>query len=268
MKSSGAHKIKTIGSRPQQRCLPVPISGSTSHAPGCDVRLGEPNTQKQKQLILCEAAVRRERNPIAVDIHDTLAQDLNAIILQMEAAEYDFFREPREARRKLRRALNLTSEAIAATRRLMWTLCHEPIAGGDLAGELSVFARQVFAGTPVKLELSLAKGSCPLPSRTRAQLLRIGKEALSNAVKHAQPSRVCIELAYLPRQVRLQVQDNGKGFRPGPIPVGRHGFGLCGMRARATGVGGTVTVNSQPGAGTRVLALMPIPAGSTVPAAA
>ena len=107
---------------------------------------------------------------------------------------------------------------------------------------LSTFARQVFAGTPIKLELSLAKGPCPLPSHTRSQLLRIGKEALSNALKHARPSKVCVELAYLDEEVRLEVGDDGKGFKAGLASNGRQGFGLCGMRARATDVGGTVTV--------------------------
>ncbi len=111
----------------------------------------------------------------------------------------------------------------------------------------------------MKVELSLAKGPCPLPSHTCSQLLRIGKEALCNASKHAQPSRVFVELEYLQQQVRLEVHDDGKGFRADVITTGRQGFGLCGMRARATEVGGSVTVNSKPGLGTRILALMPIP---------
>ena len=217
--------------------------------------------------MLCDEAVRHERNRMAADIHDTLAQGLNAIILQLEAAEYDFFANPKGARQKVRRTINIAIYMLAAARRMMWTSCHEPIGGEDLAKGLSTFARQVFAGTPIKLELSLAKGPCPLPSHTRSQLLRIGKEALSNALKHARPSKVCVELAYLDEEVRLEVGDDGKGFKAGLASNGRQGFGLCGMRARATDVGGTVTVNSQPGVGTSVLALMPIPA-STVPAAA
>ena len=187
-----------------------------------------------------------------------MAQSLTGILLQLEAAEYDFFENPKAARRKTRRALNLASEALAETRRYMWTLYHEPITGEDPAQELSTFARRVFARSPVKVELSLAKGPCPLPSRTCSQLLQIGKEALCNASKHAQPSRVFVELEYLQQQVRLEVHDDGKGFRADAITPGRQGFGLCGMRARATEVGGSVTVNSKPGLGTRILALMPI----------
>jgi signal transduction histidine kinase len=80
---------------------------------------------------------------------------------------------------------------------------------------------------------------------------------LCNASKHAQPSRVFVELEYLQQQVRLEVHDDGKGFRA-DIATGRQGFGLCGMRARATEAGGSVTVNSKPGLGTKILALMPI----------
>ena len=237
-------------------------------APDHDAQHGELNAQHQKDLMGCEDAVRRERNRIAADIHDTLSQGLSAVILQLEDAEYDFVENPKGARRKVRRTLNLACETLAAARRMMWTLCHEPIDGEDLATGLSTFARQVFAGTPVELQLSLAKGPCPLPSHARSQLLRIGKEALSNALKHARPSKVCVELAYLDEEVRLEVDDDGKGFEAGIAPSGQQGFGLCGMRARATGVGGTVTVNSQPGVGTSILALMPIPAGGTVPAVA
>jgi signal transduction histidine kinase len=217
------------------------------------------NERQPREAALCEEAIRKERGRIAADIHDTLAQSLTGILLQLEAAEYDFFENPKAARRKTRRALNLAGEAIAETRRYMWTLFHEPITDDDPAGELSTFARRVFAGSPVKVELSLAKGPCPLPSHTCSQLLRIGKEALCNASKHAQPSRVFVELEYLQQEVRLEVHDDGKGFCSDAVTTGRQGFGLCGMRARATQVGGSVAVNSKPGLGTRVLALMPIP---------
>jgi signal transduction histidine kinase len=239
--------------------LLVPIMG----APWADsvhhAESAASNERQERDAALCEEAIRKERGRIAADIHDTLAQNLMGILLQLEAAEYDFFENPRAARRKTRRALNLAGEAIAETRRYMWTLFHEPITGEDPAQELSTFARRVFAGSPVKVDLSLAKGPCPLPSRTCSQLLRIGKEALSNASKHAQPSRVLVELEYLKQEVRLEVHDDGKGFRADAVTTGRQGFGLCGMRARAMQVGGSVTVNSKPGLGTRILALMPIP---------
>ncbi len=261
MKPRSIYKTQTLTKCSGPRFLFMPIIGT----PWVDsVRYAEseaPNERQQREAALREEAIRKERGRIAADIHDTLAQSLTGILMQLEAAEYDFFENPKAARRKTRRALNLASEAIAETRRYMWTLFHEPITGEDPAQELSTFARRVFAGSPVKVELSLAKGPCPLPSHTRSQLLRIGKEALCNASKHAQPSRVFVQLEYLQQEVRLEVHDDGKGFRADVITTGRQGFGLCGMRARATEGGGTVTVNSKPGLGTRILALMPIPSG-------
>lgn len=259
MKPRSIYKTQTLAKCSGPRYLLMPIMG----APWADsvphAESDAPNERQQREASLCEEAIRKERGRIAADIHDTLAQSLTGILLQLEAAEYDFFENPKAARRKTRRALNLASEAIAETRRYMWTLFHEPITGEDPAQELSAFACRVFAGSPVKVELSLAKGPCPLPSHTCSQLLRIGKEALCNASKHAQPSRIFVELEYLQQQVRLEVHDDGKGFRADVITTGRQGFGLCGMRARATEAGGSVTVNSKPGLGTRILALMPIP---------
>jgi signal transduction histidine kinase len=259
MKPRSIYKTQALAKCSDPRYLFMPIMGTPWVKPVCHAESEAPNERQQRETAPCEEWIRKERARIAADIHDTLAQSLAGILLQLEAAEYDFFENPKAARRKTRRALNLVSEAIVETRRYMWTLFHEPITGEDPAQELSTFAHKVFAGSPVKVELSLAKGPCPLPSHTCSQLLRIGKEALCNASKHAQPSRVCVELEYLQQQVRLEVHDDGKGFRADASTTGRQGFGLCGMRARATEVGGSVTVNSKPGLGTRILALMPIP---------
>ncbi len=259
MKPRSIYKTQTLARSFGPRYLLKPIIGASWADSVRHAESEAQNERQQRETALREEAVRKERGRIAADIHDTLAQSLTGILLQLEAAEYDFFENPKAARRKTRRALNLTSEAIAETRRYMWTLFHEAITAEDPAQELSMFARRVFAGSAVKVELSLAKGPCPLPSHTCSQLLRIGKEALCNASKHAQPSRVLVELEYLQQQVRLEVHDDGKGFRADAITTERQGFGLCGMRARAMEVGGSVTVNSRPGLGTRILALMPIP---------
>ncbi len=267
MKPRSTCKTHSLAKCSGRRYLLMPIMGTPWADSVHHAKSEALNERQQREAALCEEAIRKERGQIAADIHDTLAQSLTGILLQLEAAEYDFFENPKAARRKTRRALNLANEAIAETRRYMWTLFHEPITGGDPARELSTFARRVFAGSPVKVQLSLAKGPCPLPSHTCSQLLRIGKEALCNASKHAQPSRVSVELEYLQQQVRLEVHDNGKGFGAEAVTTGRQGFGLCGMRARAREAGGSVTVKSKPGLGTRILALMPIP-GAEVQTAA
>ena len=128
MKSSNVYKMHAP--RPHSNCIAMPIVGVAKQAHR-DAQSSPLNAQHRKELMLCDEAVRHERNRMAADIHDTLAQGLNAIILQLEAAKYDFFANPKGARQKVRRTINIASNTLAAARRMMWTSCHEPIGGED-----------------------------------------------------------------------------------------------------------------------------------------
>jgi signal transduction histidine kinase len=219
----------------------------------------------QQALARCQQAVRRERHRMAADLHDTLAQGLNAIVLQLQVAEEEFSQGGDEGLRHLRRATGIARETLAYARSSMWTLCDESHLNqhcddqpGNLAPALSFLAQQLFAATSIKLTCSLEHQEHAMPPAMQVNLLRISREALANVLKHAQATTVHVTLAYKHGQVQLSIEDNGRGFVSAPSSNLHRSFGLNSMRERARRLGGTVIVASQPGRGTRVTALIPL----------
>jgi signal transduction histidine kinase len=210
-----------------------------------------------EELQLREDAVSNERDRMAADLHDTLCQNLNAIMLMLNAAEHELADEPERARRHFRCAHEMAVESLADARRTMWTLSHESLENEDLAPALSFLARQFFAGTPVELKLSLQPESGALPLELRRELLRIAREALANVLKHSNATRVHLDLVYLNREVQFCIFDDGHGFVGDPSHGVSHGAGLTNMRKRAERMGGKLIVNSLPGQGTRLIAALP-----------
>jgi signal transduction histidine kinase len=200
---------------------------------------------------------------MAADLHDTLCQSLSAIVLLLDAADHEFSDDSEKARRHLHCAHKVAVEGLAEARRTMWTLSHESLEKEDLAPALSVIARRLFAGTPVKLKLSLQPETCALSSELRRELLRIGREALANVLKHSNATKVHLDLVYQKREVQLCVFDDGHGFVGNPRPSASHGSGLNNMRKRAERMGGKLVINSLPGQGTRVVAALPLSWSST-----
>ena len=120
-----------------------------------------------EELQLREDAVSNERDRMAADLHDTLCQNLNAIMLMLNAAEHELADEPERARSHFRCAHEMAVESLADARRTMWTLSHESLENEDLAPALSFLAQQFFAGTPVELKLSLQPETGVLPLELR-----------------------------------------------------------------------------------------------------
>jgi signal transduction histidine kinase len=209
--------------------------------------------------MLREDAVLNERGRMAADIHDTVVQGLNAIVLQLEAAEEEFLDNPDQALRRLRRVREVARESLMEARRSMWTLCHGSFDNEDPAVALESLARKMFEGTNITLQFGLQKRASALPPEVGFELLRIGKESLVNVLRHARASKVRIELVYRPQEVRLSVLDDGRGFVPIPFSITQQRFGLFGLQTRAEHLGGRVAVQSHPGRGTRILARVPIP---------
>jgi signal transduction histidine kinase len=214
---------------------------------------------KRLLLISCEESLSKERTHLAADLHDGLAQDLAAIMLQLQAGEREIPGNLGKAQGHFQLALKVARESLVAARRYLWTLSHEPLINEDLPRALSFLAEQFFAGTPVQVELSFPEEPAELSPAIRADLLQVGREALANVLKHAKANRVTVELTCCNEEVRLSVIDNGSGFAPTPAPGAAHcGFGLFSMRTRAERLGGKIKVDSQPGHGTRVVATVPL----------
>jgi len=212
--------------------------------------------RKRNEELQHEQSLERERSRMATHIHDTVSQSLTAITLQLQAAERELHQNSDNAGIYLQRAISVARDSLADLRRCIWTLSHESLEGEDLAEALSFLADRLFTSTPVELKLSLQRESAALPREIRHEILWISKEALANVLKHAQATKVHIELLCGKKEVQLRIDDNGHGF--GPIrPLHNGSFGLISMRKRAERLGGSIAVVSHPGSGTRVVAIVP-----------
>ncbi len=205
-----------------------------------------------------QSAVLEERNRMAREIHDTLAQSFTGIVIHQEAAKRILPDSAKNARQHIVRTLELARTGLAEARRSVGRLRSEvldghPASGRDeLPAALSRLVEQMTAGTSVRGDVVLEGDPRPLAEDLRAQLLRIGQEALTNALRHGEPSHVRVELTFEPESVRLRVWDDGRGFDPAAVsPDG--GFGLIGMRERAEQIAGRFLVTSQPHGGTEVI---------------
>jgi len=230
-----------------------PIRKAGSQMCGSLSSLTDVTDVKQKEVSLREGAIVRERARFATDIHDTLLQGLSAVVLQFEALEPEL---PQELALKLARIKQIARETLAETRRSIWVLSHEPADEQDPAATLGFIAEKLFSGMPISLQFRLQE--CPgLDSRLRFALTRIGKEALTNVLKHSRATVVRIELTYARKEVRLSVIDNGCGFAASTAQA-QDGFGLFGLKARAQLLGGDALVHSRAGSGTSVVVTLPV----------
>src|SRR5439155_6931290 len=198
-----------------------------------------------------------ERTRIAREIHDTLAQGLTAIGLDVEGALRHLEDNPERARERLARALTTTRESLEEARRSVLDLRAAPLAGRPLAEALAALGRAFTSETGVRVRVR-ADGQVALPLRVEAELYRIAQAALANVRQHAHATEVELALRATGRQIVLSIRDDGVGFEPGRAVADRHG--LVGMRERARLLGGALRVASRSGRGTTVAARVPLPA--------
>jgi signal transduction histidine kinase len=199
------------------------------------------------------AAILHERNRVAREIHDTLSQSLGAISVQLELARVHSAEVSPPVRSHLGTALKLTRAALAEARDSIWNMRSHVLERCDLAEALGGILRQMTDGTGVTPTMRIEGDRRRLPPVIENNLLRIGQEAITNASKHAKPSRIDVCLTFERRIIRLAVEDDGVGFVVGSRRDGdSRSFGLVGITERAELLGGTVEIRSAPGEGTRV----------------
>lgn len=203
-----------------------------------------------------EAGVRDERQRMAREIHDTLAQGLTGVITQLEAADQRLD-DPTALSTHLKRASELARTSLTEARRSVQALGPGALEQGRLPDALDDLARQWSETSGVRADASTTGASANLPAAVEVELLRIAQEALANAAKHADATRVGITLSCWDDAVTLDVRDDGRGFDPDG-PRDGDGFGLTGMGQRMTPLGGTLVVESEPGGGTVVSATVPL----------
>jgi signal transduction histidine kinase len=207
------------------------------------------NTGLHEQLLVQarEAGVLDERQRMAREIHDTLAQGLAGIITQLQAAEQTHDSSHVE------RATRLARESLAQARRSVQALRPEPLEDNRLVDAVAELAQGWSRDSGVPATMSTEGRPRPVTPDREVALFRVAQEALTNVAKHAMASRVGVTLSYLDDQVVLDVRDDGRGFSAGRDG----GFGLTVMRQRMDGVGGALAIESEPGAGTAISASVP-----------
>src|SRR5919202_1560041 len=171
-----------------------------------------------------------ERTRIAREIHDTLAQGLTAIALNIEGAMHRLESRPDQARERLERALAMARENLEEARQSVLDLRTTPLAGRPLADALAALGRDFNSDTGITVRLD-ASSDLRLPLRVEAELYRIAQEALTNIRKHAHAREVRISLRQRGRMLTLSIRDDGRGFSP--RDARGDGHGLIGMRERA-----------------------------------
>ncbi|WP_033293220.1 sensor histidine kinase [Amycolatopsis jejuensis] len=214
------------------------------------------NAELHAQLVTQarQAGVLDERQRMAREIHDTVAQGLTGIVTQLQAADRATASEDRK--RHLDHVHTLAKDSLTEARRAVQALRPEPLADSHLPEALAGLADRVSGTSGVTVTAETAGDARPLLPELEVTLYRVAQEALANAEKHARAARIGITLTYAGEVVLLDVRDDGKGFAPGERGDGT-GFGLQAMRQRVQRVAGTLSIESAPGEGTAVHAEFP-----------
>jgi signal transduction histidine kinase len=223
----------------------------------------------RKELELQSKATLAERTRLAQELHDTLEQALTGVALQMDTTTRLFEKEPGSAKNHLDLARNLIAESQREVHRSVWNLRCRALEQFDLPGALLMSSQQIAGGSSLRVEIKARGRVRPLPETVEENLLRIAQEALTNVIQHSGATLTEIELDYGPKNVVLQVKDNGKGFAVDHCAGPREGhFGLLGISERTKRLHGEINFSSMPDAGTTVRVQIPIPHQSYAPEAA
>src|SRR6266699_2312873 len=237
------------GARPPYRPEEIELAQALAHQAMLAIQLNEFAEQSRQSAIL------EERNRMARDIHDTLAQGFTGVIVQLEAAEDAIACcRRKEANEHLQRASELARQSLNEARRSVHALRPQALQGGNFWEALKGIIKNTTAGTALHTRFELRGKLRELPLVWEENLLHIGQEALTNALKYARPRNFETRLICNTKELRLELRDDGGGYKIN----GRHdGFGLTGMRERADQMGGQLKITSARGKGTKVVVSLP-----------
>ncbi|HSD39506.1 MAG TPA: PAS domain-containing protein [Rhodocyclaceae bacterium] len=250
----GAIGIRFVGSR-EFRTEEVDIAQALANQAMLAIQLARLSAESR------DAAVMAERNRMARDIHDTLAQGFTGVIVQLEAASEARSKNlPAEADMHLQRASELARESLNEARRSVRALRPLALEDKDLGSALDGLLTRMTAGTMLKAEFSVTGPVRKLPPEWEDNLLRVSQEVLTNALRHASASHFLVSLTFAEGTLSLILRDDGQGFDP----VGLHdGFGLVGIRERVNVMGGAMKIESEPGTGTKISIDLPFSGDSS-----
>ena len=208
------------------------------------------------------ALAAEERNRLAREIHDTLAQGLAALTMQLEVADsLAGTKAPDDSRlhSAVERALLLARATLDEARRSVLDLREAPLEGRSLSEALEALASEAGSSPddPVEVTVIASDGvDAKLSPAVAGGLYRVAQQAVVNATRHARARQITLRVTRSENEIHLRVEDDGTGFEPTDVPGDR--FGLVGMRERARLLGGSLTVESAPDAGTAIEVRVPI----------
>jgi signal transduction histidine kinase len=219
-------------------------------------RLTEDRVRVRRLVAQVISAQDEERARVARELHDSTAQILTAVILQLGAAAHESSSPPLDAR--LATLRELAAEALEEVRSLAHTMHPRVLDDLGLAAALEWLARQTAAQEQLDVKVSVQEDDQPIPEPLASVLYRVAQEALRNAARHAGARKVEILLHRRPGAASLEVSDDGRGFDVRRAEERRPGMGLFSMRERVALVNGRLVVTSAPGRGTRIVATVPL----------
>ena len=214
------------------------------------------NARLHKQAEI--SAITEERQRLAREIHDTLAQGFTGINIQLEAIESALdMGKIKLARERIDRTRYLANQSLSEARRSVWALRSPSLVKRKLANALRDSIHDLTAETGLVASIEVQDALPELPEDLETDLLRIALEAVMNVVKHAQATNLIIQLDYKDSVVRMSIQDDGRGFLPEQVSQSAYsssGFGLVTMKERISRHGGALDIRSIPQFGTRIIA--------------
>jgi signal transduction histidine kinase len=217
-------------------------------------RLLDEFTQTRANLLKVErqAGVLAERQRLAREIHDTLTQHFTSIVMHLSAARLG---SPDSMHTRIQQAEQAARDGLDEARRMIWDMHPEQLENASLVESIETLAARWSVENNINVDVTVTGTPQPLADFVDVALLRISQEALQNIKKHAGAQNVMITLSYMSDAFVLDMADDGQGFAH---PPDRHGFGFQSMRERAQELGGELTIESEPGVGTKIAVSIPI----------
>lgn len=203
-------------------------------------------------------AILSERNRLAREIHDTLAQGLAATSVQLQLANIHTATDTNEAKKHIELAQQMVRDSLEEARNTIWNMRPQVLETGDLVNALKNILKQLSEGVVPKADFAVIGQERRLPAVVENNILRLGQEAITNAANHAQAKEIKVLLEYGKKYFSLTVTDDGQGFDPNNPPPSDGGFGLVGIQERAKELNGNLSIHSTPGQGTKISLTIPL----------
>ena len=204
------------------------------------------------------AAQEQERQTLSRELHDQVGQTLTAIKIDVARAEQSLLPSQKDVGERLQRARQGADETLEIIRRMSMLLRPSMLDDLGLSAALGWYTKQFSASTAIRVSLNDDGSADLLPDAGKISLYRIVQEALTNCARHSEARSILIVLASEEDRYVVRIEDDGKGFTPAR---GAKGIGLIGIEERVSGMGGTLILDSKPGAGTKIRISIPLPKG-------